>query len=130
MRPYIPPSLKHTLLSPKPLTRPLIPIRISRLTRQSQSRTMSSSSTAPTPSFSSNYDPEQGARDLAPLLAGEGGKWALIESGKGVERNFKFKTFKKTWVSYLPKECDAGGGGVDTEMYMPEEGGMKNKADT
>jgi 4a-hydroxytetrahydrobiopterin dehydratase len=70
---------------------------------------MSSSSTAPTPSFSSNYDPEQGARDLAPLLAGEGGKWALIESGKGVERSFKFKTFKKTWVSCVPKECDAGG---------------------
>jgi hypothetical protein len=91
---------------------------------------MSSSSTAPTPSFSSNYDPEQGARDLAPLLAGEGGKWALIESGKGVERSFKFKTFKKTWVSCLPKECDAGGGSFDTEMYMSEEGGMKNRADT
>jgi 4a-hydroxytetrahydrobiopterin dehydratase len=56
-------------------------------------------STTTTPVFSSNYDPEQGAQDLAPLLASGGGRWTLIESGKGVERGFKFKTFKKTWVS-------------------------------
>jgi len=55
-------------------------------------------STQPSPTFSSNYDPEQGMKDLNPLLKSNGGKWGLIESGKGVERSFKFKTFKKTWV--------------------------------
>jgi 4a-hydroxytetrahydrobiopterin dehydratase len=59
---------------------------------------MSTASYAPQPAFSSNYDPAQGTQDLAPLLKGNGGKWVLIESGKGVERGFKFKTFKKTWV--------------------------------
>lgn len=62
-----------------------------------QTRTMATTTT--TPVFSSSYDPKQGVQDLAPLLAGSGGRWALIESGKGVERSFKFKTFKKTWVS-------------------------------
>jgi 4a-hydroxytetrahydrobiopterin dehydratase len=51
-----------------------------------------------TPTFSSNYDPAKGIKDLEPLLKGNGGTWVLIESGKGVERSFKFKTFKKTWV--------------------------------
>jgi len=64
----------------------------------SSSIKMSSASTTPQPTFSSNYDPAQGNQDLAPLLKSNGGKWTLIESGKGVERGFKFKTFKKTWV--------------------------------
>jgi 4a-hydroxytetrahydrobiopterin dehydratase len=59
------------------------------------SRKMSSQ---PSPTFSSNYSPEQGTKDLSPLLKAIGGKWVLTESGKGVERSFKFKTFKKTWV--------------------------------
>jgi hypothetical protein len=55
-------------------------------------------STQPSPTFSSNYSPEEGTKELSPLLKSNGGKWALIDSGKGVERSFKFKTFKKTWV--------------------------------
>jgi hypothetical protein len=55
-------------------------------------------STQTSPTFSSNYSPEQRTKDLSPLLRGNGGRWSLIESGKGVERSFKFKTFKKTWV--------------------------------
>jgi 4a-hydroxytetrahydrobiopterin dehydratase len=55
-------------------------------------------STQPSPAFSSNYDPEKGITDLEPLLKSNGGKWLLLEGGKGVERSFKFKTFKKTWV--------------------------------
>lgn len=53
------------------------------------------------PTFSSNYSPEEGLKDLAPLLkgSGQGGKWSLIPSGKGIERRFQFKGFKKTWVS-------------------------------
>ncbi|KAH8601964.1 putative pterin-4-alpha-carbinolamine dehydratase [Bisporella sp. PMI_857] len=66
-------------------------------------------STLPTaePVFSSNYDPAQAGKDLLPLLLANGGKWALIESGKGVERSFKFKTFKKTWefMNIVAAEC-------------------------
>lgn len=35
---------------------------------------------------------------LAPAYEGKG-HWALIPSGEGLERSFKFKTFAKTWVS-------------------------------
>lgn len=58
------------------------------------------SATTPQPVFSSSYDPTQATKDLSPLLRGTGGKWGLIDSGKGVERSFKFKTFKKTWVCH------------------------------
>ncbi|PVH73329.1 transcriptional coactivator/pterin dehydratase [Cadophora sp. DSE1049] len=61
----------------------------------------------PQPAFSSNYSPAQGTADLAPLLKSNGGKWALIETGKGVERGFRFKTFKKTWefMNLVAAEC-------------------------
>ena len=28
----------------------------------------------------------------------DGGRWTLCNEGKGLERQFKFKTFKATWV--------------------------------
>ncbi|PMD54216.1 transcriptional coactivator/pterin dehydratase [Hyaloscypha bicolor E] len=64
-------------------------------------------SSQPSPTFSSNYSPEQGTKDLSPLLKANGGKWVLTESGKGVERSFKFKTFKKTWefMNIVAAEC-------------------------
>ncbi|KAI1119524.1 pterin 4 alpha carbinolamine dehydratase-domain-containing protein [Nemania sp. NC0429] len=31
------------------------------------------------------------------VSGGAGGRWTLIPSGKGLERNFKFKTFATTW---------------------------------
>ncbi|KAK0111385.1 hypothetical protein ONS95_001746 [Cadophora gregata] len=66
-----------------------------------------STSAAPQPTFSSNYPPTQGTADLEPLLKINGGKWTLIESGKGIERCFKFKTFKKTWefMNLIAAEC-------------------------
>jgi len=64
---------------------------------------MTSSPQAPQPTFSSTYDPVQATKDLAPLLE----KWAVIPSGKGIERSFKFKTFKKTWewMNIVAEEC-------------------------
>lgn len=56
------------------------------------------------PVLSSTYDPTRAIQDLTPLLQSptsnskESGKWALTPNGKGIERSFKFKTFKKTWV--------------------------------
>ena len=38
------------------------------------------------------------------------GRWKLCNDGKGLERQFKFKTFKATWVtlSYLAHNHEAG----------------------
>jgi len=36
---------------------------------------------------------------LAPLLTANGGRWTLTNGGEALEREFKFKTFAKTWVS-------------------------------
>jgi len=52
--------------------------------------------------FSAGYDPELGERELKPLLRQNGGKWEVIESGRGVQRGFRFKSFKKTWVCNSP----------------------------
>ncbi|KAH7386220.1 pterin 4 alpha carbinolamine dehydratase [Cadophora sp. MPI-SDFR-AT-0126] len=71
-------------------------------------KTMSATpSSVPQPTFSSNYSPVKGSEEVAPLLKSNGGKWTLIESGKGVERGFKFKTFKKTWefMNHVAAEC-------------------------
>jgi len=63
--------------------------------------------TQPSPNFASNYAPSQGLKDLAPLLKDNGGKWSLIDSGKGIERGFKFKGFKKCWefMNLVAPEC-------------------------
>jgi len=72
-----------------------------------QTRKMSTAPSAPTPVFSSTYSPTQGTADVQPLLRSSGGKWRLIDSGKGLERSFKFKTFKKTWefMNVIAEEC-------------------------
>lgn len=72
---------------------------------------MAMSTRAPGPRFSSGSDESELARPLQALLApaaadgqttaADGGRWALIPNGEGLERSFKFKTFAKTWVSRL-----------------------------
>ncbi len=62
--------------------------------------TTSTSNPPPQPTFSPTYPPKLGTRALSPLLRTNGGKWDLIASGEGVERSFRFKTFKKTWVRF------------------------------
>ncbi|KAI3329059.1 transcriptional coactivator/pterin dehydratase [Xylariaceae sp. AK1471] len=49
--------------------------------------------------FSANADETSLTKALQELLnsAGKGGRWALIPSGQGLERSFKFKNFAKTW---------------------------------
>ncbi|KAI8635291.1 transcriptional coactivator/pterin dehydratase [Xylariaceae sp. FL1651] len=50
--------------------------------------------------FSAGADETLLTNTLEELLgaAGNGGRWALIPSGHGLERSFKFKNFTKTWV--------------------------------
>ncbi|KAG9231699.1 transcriptional coactivator/pterin dehydratase [Amylocarpus encephaloides] len=61
------------------------------------------------PVFSSNYTAEEGAKEFTSLLKseGQGGRWTLIESGKGIERRFRFKGFKKCWgfMGTVAQEC-------------------------
>ncbi len=54
----------------------------------------------PQPRFPAGSDSAALATSLAPLLTTNGGRWALTADGEGLEREFKFKTFAKTWVSY------------------------------
>ncbi|KAI1804137.1 hypothetical protein F4811DRAFT_521670 [Daldinia bambusicola] len=51
------------------------------------------------PQFSAGVDEAALTQTLETLLAsaGRGGRWVLIDSGEGLERSFKFKTFAKTW---------------------------------
>ncbi|KAI1489452.1 transcriptional coactivator/pterin dehydratase [Biscogniauxia mediterranea] len=61
---------------------------------------MASSTTGPTTAtFSPGVDETALSKALETLLvtAHQGGRWALIPSGEGLERSFKFKTFAKTW---------------------------------
>lgn len=53
--------------------------------------------------FSSGSDENTLTKALQELLdsAGKGGRWALLPTGQGLERSFKFKNFAKTWVSIL-----------------------------
>lgn len=57
------------------------------------------SSASPQPRFSTGSDAAAVEAALAPLLASNGGRWALVAGGEALERTFKFKTFAKTWVS-------------------------------
>lgn len=49
--------------------------------------------------ISDGQDMEQLRRNLEPLLHSRGGQWCLTADGKGMQRSFKFETFKRTWVS-------------------------------
>jgi hypothetical protein len=56
----------------------------------------------PQPSFSKGTADVDSLRErLNPLLATNGGRWALADGGEALERTFRFKTFAKTWVSLV-----------------------------
>ena len=48
--------------------------------------------------FSANADHEQLSKAIQRLVL-PNGKWILCNDGRGVERSFRFKTFKAAWVS-------------------------------
>ena len=59
-------------------------------------------------SASEGEDAEQLAKDVTPLVEG-GGKWELLENRRGLRTEFRFKSFKTTWVRtshcYISKPC-------------------------
>jgi 4a-hydroxytetrahydrobiopterin dehydratase len=61
----------------------------------------------PLPQFSAGSDPEILSQSLEPLLLPNDGRWTLTSAGTGLERSFKFKTFKKTWefMNTIASQC-------------------------
>lgn len=51
------------------------------------------------PKFSAGTDAANVTPALNALLTSKGGRWTLAKDGTALERQFKFKTFAKTWVS-------------------------------
>ena len=60
------------------------------------------------PRFSADSDADALETFLSPLLTANGGRWTLAMAGEALEREFKFKTFAKTWVSYTPTPSSLG----------------------
>jgi len=48
--------------------------------------------------YSAGEDEEQLGRDAAALTTGGQGRWKVTDDNRGLERTFRFKTFKATWV--------------------------------
>ncbi|ROT39406.1 transcriptional coactivator/pterin dehydratase [Sodiomyces alkalinus F11] len=86
------PRLRPTLYSAQP--RLILP---STRHHNTHARTMSQQAPAPTPKFSPGADTETLRPAVDKLLRESGGRWTLSKDGEAVERNFKFKTFTKTW---------------------------------
>ncbi|KAK4043394.1 pterin 4 alpha carbinolamine dehydratase-domain-containing protein [Parachaetomium inaequale] len=49
------------------------------------------------PRFAADSDPDALETFLLPLVTANGGRWTLTMEGEALEREFKFKTFAKTW---------------------------------
>lgn len=57
--------------------------------------------------YSSNSDPAKVAAELSHLADGQG-RWNISATKSGVEREFKFKTFKTTWA-FMNKVAEEAG---------------------
>lgn len=57
--------------------------------------------------YSSNSDPEKVAAEVTRLTDGQG-RWTISATKSGVEREFKFKTFKTTWA-FMNKVAEVAG---------------------
>jgi hypothetical protein len=77
-------------------TRPFILTR--HLTITAVRRAKMSSTTKQQLQFSAGSDAAALEASLTPLLKANGGRWNLTMEGEALEREFKFKTFAKTWV--------------------------------
>lgn len=58
------------------------------------------------PVFSAGSDASELTTMLDELVS-PNGQWTLSEGGRGVERHYKFKTFKATWVRSINRESQS-----------------------
>ncbi|MCJ1366075.1 hypothetical protein MMC16_005200 [Acarospora aff. strigata] len=72
--------------------------------------------------YSEGEDVAQLQREVSPLLVDGGGQWNLSASGKGLERQIQFKTFKRTW-----EFMDAVASKSAKERHHPEWSNIYNK---
>lgn len=82
-------------LSPSKFLLPLLSASHRALAPNPTIRTMSA--LPPSLAISASSDPTALKAALPPLLRSTGGSWALSPAANGLERDFKFKTFKRTW---------------------------------
>ncbi|CAD0088581.1 unnamed protein product [Aureobasidium mustum] len=72
-------------------------------------RAMSSPSQQPSVRFqySAGEDEEQLGRNAIALTKEGGGRWKVTDDNRGLERTFRFKTFKATWdfMNTVAAEC-------------------------
>ncbi|KAL8987589.1 MAG: hypothetical protein Q9177_003215 [Variospora cf. flavescens] len=52
-------------------------------------------------SIAKGQDEKEILEYLEPLVRDTGGRWSIIQSGKGIHADFHFKSFKQTWVSAI-----------------------------
>ncbi|KAI9859700.1 MAG: hypothetical protein M1824_003672 [Vezdaea acicularis] len=59
------------------------------------------------PIFSEGEEVETLSEKVSSLLVIGGGRWTLSKDRKGIERDFQFSTFKKTWkfMNIVAEEC-------------------------
>ncbi|KAL2153184.1 hypothetical protein VTH82DRAFT_4339 [Thermothelomyces myriococcoides] len=81
----------------RPFVRHLSATTAPRSSMTSGSTRDDNSSNAQQPKFTAHSDPEALETFLSPLLVTNGGRWTLAMEGQALEREFKFKTFAKTW---------------------------------
>jgi hypothetical protein len=72
------------------------------------------------PRFSADSDPDALETFQSPLLTANGGRWTLAKEGEALEREFKFKTFAKTWVSYTPTLLSSGRASILQPCSLPQ----------
>jgi hypothetical protein len=78
-------------------------------TRPASAKFRSFHNTAPTMVSASDISPSRGenTEELTSQTTAlvDSGRWKLWDNGKGLERQFRFKTFKATWVCLLTFIC-------------------------
>ncbi|KAH0541485.1 hypothetical protein FGG08_004025 [Glutinoglossum americanum] len=76
-------------------------------TRYQPQRIHTSGNEERNPVYSEEEDIERISGEVASLIHKTDRGWAISENGKGLERSFKFKSFKTTWgfMNVIAKQC-------------------------
>ena len=96
-------TCRHRLINPQ-TTMFLLRRASPRLVSRPVVRAMSSSSQSSSAvrfEYSAGEDEEQLGRNATALTTRGGGRWKVTNDNRGLERTFRFKTFKATWVCEL-----------------------------
>lgn len=91
-------SLPRTLIQEQQIRRALI----NHLRSSTNPKRRTSNLSSPNLSIAAGQNENEILKNLNPLLRDYGGgRWAIIPNGKGIHADFRFRTFKRTWVSSI-----------------------------